>query len=121
MASRTAPTTSLQAEVVAASVAAAHNQVLRHWLRADGKGDPFPELDAALGYVKDVFQPAGSPPGSSPDRQELIVLAFDSATPAATVTAELKRALDERRRPAAVPSRARPARAPRKVKGQDSG
>ena len=35
------PVTSLQAEVVAASVAAAHNQVLRHWLRADGAGDPF--------------------------------------------------------------------------------
>ena len=107
--------TSLQAELVAASVAAAHNQVLRHWLRADGAGDPFPELDEALGYVRDVFQPASSSTGPGPDPRDVIVLAFDSSTPAATVTAELKRALDERRRP---PSTERPVRAARKVKGR---
>ena len=92
------PSTSLQAEVVAASVAAAHNQVLRHWLRADGAGDPFPELDAALGYVEDVFRPAAPVAGSSRDKHELIVLAFDSSTPVATVSAELTQALQKRRR-----------------------
>lgn len=92
------PSTSLQAEVVAASVAAAHNQVLRHWLRADGADDPFPELDTALRYVEEVFRPAAPATRSSRDKQELIVLAFDSSTPVATVSAELTHALQKRRR-----------------------
>jgi AcrR family transcriptional regulator len=89
---------SLRAEVVAASVAAAHNQVLRRWLRGDGAADPFLELDEALGYVSDLLDHTnlahdGAAGQSRPSRgNDVIVLAFDSSTPTATVVAELTRA-----------------------------
>ncbi len=41
----------LRAEVVAASVVAAHNHALRSWLAADGKGDHERLLDESLGLV----------------------------------------------------------------------
>ncbi len=41
----------LRAEVVAASVVAAHNHALRSWLAADGKGDHEQLLDESLGLV----------------------------------------------------------------------
>jgi len=43
-----APDAALRAEVVAAAYVAAHNFVLREWLRAAGEGDPLPALDAAF-------------------------------------------------------------------------
>jgi len=44
----------LRAEVTAAAVVAAHNQVLRRWLRGEGQ-DPHTEIDAALGGVLEAF------------------------------------------------------------------
>jgi AcrR family transcriptional regulator len=41
----------LKADVMAASVVAAHNAVLREWLRAGGDYDPTSELDAAFSWV----------------------------------------------------------------------
>lgn len=42
----------LRAEVIAASVVAAHNNGLRHWLRSGGEGDPEAAVDHAFGLVR---------------------------------------------------------------------
>jgi AcrR family transcriptional regulator len=86
--------TSLRAEVGAASVAAAHNQVLRRWLRGDGAADPFLELDLALRYVSDLFHET-VPRQNTRGGNDIIVLAFDSATPTAAIVAELTKARTE--------------------------
>jgi AcrR family transcriptional regulator len=53
----------LQAELMAAAVVAAHNRVLRRWLRRECE-DPQIEIDAALDAVRTLFDPrqAGSEP-----------------------------------------------------------
>jgi AcrR family transcriptional regulator len=86
------PEASLRAEVIAASVAAAHNQVLRRWLRGDGVTDPFPELDQALRYVADTFEAEFAPDGRNAGSDGVIVLAFDRATPTSRIVAELTKA-----------------------------
>jgi AcrR family transcriptional regulator len=45
----------LLAEVAASAVVAAHNHVLRRWLRAGGKGDVEAQLDHAFHVIKDTF------------------------------------------------------------------
>lgn len=53
------PDGTLQADVIAAAVVAAHNNALRSWLRSDGQRDAVTEVDHALGYVRSAFgQPA---------------------------------------------------------------
>lgn len=49
------PDAALYAEVSAAAVVAAHNHVLRQWLRADARGDVFDQLDRALDSVRHRF------------------------------------------------------------------
>jgi AcrR family transcriptional regulator len=51
---------SLRAELMAAAVVAAHNHVLRRWLRADSP-DPVREIDEAMRQVIDLFAAAASP------------------------------------------------------------
>jgi AcrR family transcriptional regulator len=43
------------AEVSAAAVVAAHNHVLRRWLRSGGKGDVEPQLDHAFEVIRRTF------------------------------------------------------------------
>jgi AcrR family transcriptional regulator len=64
----------LLAEVAASAVVAAHNQVLRRWLRADGKGDVEAQLDHAFDVIKATFG-TGIGAGRIPSRAA-------SATPA---------------------------------------
>ncbi|MEV1044317.1 TetR family transcriptional regulator [Streptomyces sp. NPDC049916] len=45
----------LRAEVIAASVVAAHNNGLRLWLRSGGEGDPEAAVDHALAMVREVW------------------------------------------------------------------
>jgi AcrR family transcriptional regulator len=45
----------LRAEVVASAYVAAHNQVLREWLRGAGEGDPIPALNTAFEWVASRF------------------------------------------------------------------
>lgn len=45
----------MRAELMAAAVVAAHNRVLRRWLREE-PGDPQQEIDAALVQVRDLFE-----------------------------------------------------------------
>jgi hypothetical protein len=50
--------TALQAELMAAAVVAAHNHVLRRWLRGESD-DPVTEVDDALAHVVRLFSPPG--------------------------------------------------------------
>ncbi|MGI5144564.1 TetR/AcrR family transcriptional regulator [Streptomyces sp. CA-106110] len=52
---------SLRAELMAAAVVAAHNHVLRRWLRSESS-DPVDELDEAMREVLALFPTPGSPP-----------------------------------------------------------
>ena len=53
------PDASLRADVMAGAVVAAHNEVLRDWLRGGCQGDPMPSLDDAFAWVIRTFE---SPP-----------------------------------------------------------
>ena len=58
------PQGALAAEAVAASLVAAHNHVLRNWLKRGGGGDPSAELDQALSWLSRSFglvQRGGTP------------------------------------------------------------
>ncbi|WP_055532443.1 TetR family transcriptional regulator, partial [Streptomyces graminilatus] len=55
------PHGTLQADVIAAAVVAAHNNALRSWLRSDGQGDATTAVDHALDYVRAAF---GTPPAA---------------------------------------------------------
>jgi AcrR family transcriptional regulator len=52
----------LRADVIAAAVVAAHNAVLRDWLRAGGTTDPFPALEDAFTWVAQTFAQGPTPP-----------------------------------------------------------
>ena len=67
IASRTADpgeTPALQAELMAAAVASAHNHVLRRWLRGESP-DPVREVDDALRQVIALFAASGEKPDGS--------------------------------------------------------
>ncbi|WP_405865708.1 MULTISPECIES: TetR family transcriptional regulator [unclassified Streptomyces] len=51
---------SLRAELMAAAVVAAHNHVLRRWLRGES-ADPVAEVDEAMREVLALFPPSSSP------------------------------------------------------------
>ena len=55
----------LRAELMAAAVVAAHNHVLRRWLRGESP-DPMAEVDLALRQVIDLFTTAGETPRPAP-------------------------------------------------------
>jgi len=57
LATETGPDAGLAAATAAAAVVAAHNHVLRTWLRDGGTDDPFPALDAAFAWVLARFEP----------------------------------------------------------------
>ncbi|MEV5411123.1 TetR family transcriptional regulator [Thermopolyspora sp. NPDC052614] len=78
------PDADLRAELMAASVVAAHNQVLRGWLRAGGTYDPFGPLDHALGYVIATFRHLEQPRESD----QVVVATFSrQASPEAVMAA----------------------------------
>jgi AcrR family transcriptional regulator len=77
--------TRLRNEVAAAAVVAAHNQILRQWLRRGGTGDPHARLDEALRSVSDLLGPwlaegraAGVAAGSE---DEVVVVVLPRGTP----------------------------------------
>ena len=73
---------SLRAELMAASVVAAHNHVLRRWLRGESP-DPLAEVDQALGQVIELF---AGPDGSAGDGTTIVAFRsgqdFDTLLPA---------------------------------------
>jgi AcrR family transcriptional regulator len=66
------PRTALRAELMAASVVAAHNHVLRRWLRGESQ-DPTRELDDAMREVIGMFAAAGAPKSDTPGSGTTIV------------------------------------------------
>jgi AcrR family transcriptional regulator len=76
---------SLRAELMAASVVAAHNHVLRRWLRGESP-DPLAEVDQALGQVIDLF---AGPDGGAVDGTTIV--AFRSGQDIDTLLPALRR------------------------------
>jgi AcrR family transcriptional regulator len=78
------PDWSLRADVIAGAVVAAHNQVLREWLKGGCQGDPMPALNAAFDWVVGIFEPlapgdsAVTPSGSvqTPAGEDVVVAVF---------------------------------------------
>jgi AcrR family transcriptional regulator len=78
----------LQAELMAAAVASAHNHVLRRWLRGEST-DPVGDLDAAMRQVTALFTP--SAPG--PDADGTTVVAFRASQSLESLLPEIQRLL----------------------------
>ncbi len=79
----------LRAELMAASVVAAHNHVLRRWLRGDAS-DPVTEVDLAMGQVVALFSPSGQSPGGA----GTTVVVFHSPRRLDDVAASVRRAIE---------------------------
>jgi AcrR family transcriptional regulator len=79
----------LQAELMAATVASAHNHVLRRWLRGES-ADPVGELDDAMRQVIALFAPRA--PGLGTDGTT--VLAFRTGQPLEALLPAIRQALE---------------------------
>jgi AcrR family transcriptional regulator len=78
----------LRAEVMAASVVAAHNHVLRRWLRGQSH-DPVTEIDDAMRQVIDLFTADAWPGGTNGSGATVVV--FQTGQDIATLVPELRR------------------------------
>jgi hypothetical protein len=80
----------LRAELMAAAVVAAHNHVLRRWLRGESP-DPATEVDEALRLVIGLFAaPAGKADGNG-----TTIVAFRSGEDIETLIPALRRLAEE--------------------------
>jgi AcrR family transcriptional regulator len=77
----------LQAELMAAAVASAHNHVLRRWLRGDST-DPVREIDAAMRRVIILFA------ARVPDGDGATVVAFQTRQPLEALLPAIKQLLE---------------------------
>jgi AcrR family transcriptional regulator len=80
----------LRAELMAAAVVAAHNHVLRRWLRGESP-DPVREVDEALGLVIDLF----AAPAEALGGNGTTIVAFRSGQDIDTVIPALRRLTGE--------------------------
>jgi AcrR family transcriptional regulator len=98
------PDASLRADVIAGAVVAAHNQVLREWLRGGCQGDPMPALDAAFGWVVRTFEApapaegtaamsASSGSGQPPTGEDVVVAVFRTGESIGDVMQRISRRL----------------------------
>jgi AcrR family transcriptional regulator len=83
---------SLQAELMAAAVVAAHNHVLRRWLRAQCP-DPLDEFDTALQGVTRLFTAPTAGPGT--DGDGTTVVAFRTGQDLDTLLPSLRRIVED--------------------------
>ncbi|WPB87816.1 TetR/AcrR family transcriptional regulator [Streptomyces malaysiensis] len=81
---------SLRAELMAAAVVAAHNHVLRRWLRGES-ADPVAEVDEAMREVLALF-PA---PGSRPETGGTTLVAFRTGQDLDALLPSLRRLIEE--------------------------
>lgn len=86
----------LRAEVIAASVVAAHNNGLRTWLRSGGEGDAETAVDHALGLVRRVWGSAAAPgaPTAPPD-DDVVVMVAARSTPMWRVVQQIESAIGQ--------------------------
>jgi AcrR family transcriptional regulator len=88
------PDGTLQADVIAAAVVAAHNNALRSWLRSDGQSDPDTAVDHALGYVQASFGCSPGDGGAPGEEQEDVVVVISRrGAPMWRVVREIESAL----------------------------
>lgn len=78
---------SLRAEIMAAAVVAAHNHVLRRWLRGESP-DPVAELDEALRQVIGLF--AGLGQAGAAERDGTAIVAFRTSQDLQTLISSLR-------------------------------
>jgi AcrR family transcriptional regulator len=90
----------LRAELMAAAVVAAHNHVLRRWLRGESP-DPVAEVDLALGQVIDLFTAPGDSANGDGGRDGTTIIAFRSGQDIEALLPALRRLADNV--PSAVP------------------
>ncbi|MGI5158934.1 TetR family transcriptional regulator [Microbispora sp. CA-102843] len=88
------PDADLRAELMAGSVVAAHNQVLRGWLRAGGTYDPSGPLDHALQYVIATFRHLEQP--KEPGNEQVVVATFSRSTSPQAVMEAIEKHLNTR-------------------------
>lgn len=88
-----APDAALRAEMVAASVVAAHNNGLRSWLRSGGEGDAGAEVDRALELVRTVWGQAAGGPAAGVSDDEVIVMVAPKGAPMWRVVQRIESAL----------------------------
>jgi AcrR family transcriptional regulator len=98
--------TVLRADVIAATVVAAHNAVLREWLRAGGDYDPTSDLEKAFAWIQQTYEPQartiqrpdgdqqdGAEPGAEPERSDVVVAVFRADQPIDDVVDRISRSL----------------------------
>jgi AcrR family transcriptional regulator len=91
----------LRADVIAATVVAAHNAVLREWLRSGGTYDPMQDLENAFAWVMRTFEPAepvdGAVAPAAPSQREgandVVVAVFRASEPLDDVLERISRSL----------------------------
>jgi AcrR family transcriptional regulator len=85
----------LRADVIAAAVVAAHNAVLREWLRAGGNYDPMGDLNKAFTWVAATFEPAREPAPLDvrSDSADIVVAVFRADQPINDVMERISRSL----------------------------
>jgi AcrR family transcriptional regulator len=89
----------LVAEVLAAAVVAAHNHVLRRWLRGDTT-DPMAEIDAAMSQIVAMSAPLSSAPA---DDGSLVIVVKDERDPERVIAAVRKALKPSLRRGGSAP------------------
>ena len=85
----------LRDEVAAATVVAAHNHVLRQWLRAGGSDDAHARLDAALDAIEamlDQWLDGEHPDRGDPVGEDVVVVAVRRGVPMWRVVREIEAA-----------------------------
>jgi hypothetical protein len=90
----TAEPAPLRAELMAAAVVAAHNHVLRRWLRGESP-DPVREVDAALGLVIGLFTASAE----TADGGGTTIVAFRSDQDLGTLIQALRRLTEQQPSP----------------------
>ena len=90
------PAADLRGSVAGAAVAAAHNHVLRRWLRSGGKDDAHAHAKDAFQLVIDAF-PAYRPSRAEADQEQTVIAVMRTSAPLSEVVRQIGAAFDEDR------------------------
>ncbi|WP_370150122.1 TetR family transcriptional regulator [Streptacidiphilus sp. EB129] len=87
----------IRADVIAASVVAAHNNALRSWLRGGGRDDAAALTDQALDLVMRTWsgEPADGAGATPPPEDDVVVVITRRSTPLWRVVRDVEAAFDE--------------------------